>query len=158
MLAREYKPFCGGSIISPSLVVTAAHCTYDRSISAVMHPTALHVLVGEHDIEDNIPADRFEVSTINNHPDFHPSTLAYDVSILTLTSYIPFPSKASPVCLPAPLSGAYSEYPDYTGQVATVTGWGETSTGGTPVLQEVDVTVVSNEDCSDAYEQIQGYY
>ena len=38
-------------------------------------------------------------------------------------------------------------------QVATVTGWGSTAYGGSPssTLQEVNVTVISNDECSSAY-------
>ena len=46
-------------------------------------------------MEDNIAADRFDVSSIENHPDFLYSTLAYDVSILTLATRITFSSTAS---------------------------------------------------------------
>ena len=84
-----------------------------------MYPSALQVLVGEHDVEDSIAADRFD----GNHPAFLYSTLAYDVFILTLTTRITFSPAASPVCLPAtPDVGSW--YPDYTGVTATVTGWG----------------------------------
>ena len=123
-----------------------------------MYPTTLQIIVGEHDVEDNIAADRFDVSSIENHPDFLYSTLAYDVSILTLATRITFSSTASPVCLPAfPDVGFF--YPDYTGVTATVTGWGDTSTGGggSSYLQEVEVTVTSNEECGTAYPQIDGY-
>ena len=122
-----------------------------------MYPSALQVLVGEHDVEDSIAADRFDVSSIGNHPAFLYSTLAYDVSILTLTTTITFSASASPVCLPAAPDGFF--YPDYTGVTATVTGWGDTSTGGggSSYLQEVEVTVTSNEECGNAYPQIDGY-
>ena len=69
-----------------------------------------------------------------------------DYSLLTLSSPVNFNSKVSPACLPG---GSQ----DYTGQVATVTGWGSLSSGGgsPSVLQEVDVTVLSNSDCDKAY-------
>ena len=71
----------------------------------------------------------------------------FDFSILTLTTRITFSSTAAPICLPGSTQSLY------TGQVATVTGWGATSSDGipSPVLQEVDVTVVSNEKCKDYY-------
>ena len=106
---------------------------------------------------DNIAADIFGVSNIENHPAFLYSALAYDISILTLTTRITFSSTTSPVCLPA--APDYSWYPDYTGVTATVTGWGDTSTGGggSSYLQEAEVTVTSNEECRNAYQQIYGY-
>ena len=38
-------PYCGGTIIGPSTILTAAHCLYD-----VPHPDNVTVLVAEHDI------------------------------------------------------------------------------------------------------------
>ena len=93
-----------------------------------------------------------QVSSIRNHKKFDYLSLEYDISILTLASVLTFSSKVSPVCLPA-----FSQrFQDYAGQVATVTGWGTTASGGSPsnTLQEVQVTVISNEDCTDAYDQI----
>ena len=58
------------------------------------------------------------------------------------------------MCLPSLPSDSW--YPDYAGQVATVTGWGNTASAGAAsnTLQEVNVTVISNQDCSEAYDQI----
>ena len=74
-------------------------------------------------------------------------SLDYDFSILTLATIITFSSTVAPVCLPGSTQSLY------TGQVATVTGWGATSSDGisSPTLQKVDVTVVSNEKCKDYY-------
>ena len=93
-----------------------------------------------------------QVSGIRNHYLFDYSSLNYDISILTLAYVLTFSSTVSPVCLPSISQG----YPDYAGQLATVTGWGNTASAGgaSNTLQEVQVTVISNQNCSDKYDQI----
>ena len=102
----------------------------------------MKVLVGEHDT-----ADRREVAAISHHPKYNRSRGHYDFSILTLIDSILFSSTIAAVCLPASTQSLY------TGQVATVTGWGLTSSGGSPAstLQEAEVEVISNQECSDHY-------
>ena len=142
----EKSPWCGGSILTSLHILTAAHCTYDSSINDVKAPGSIQVLVGEHDTSDSI-ADIQTVFKITNHPKFNHDNADYDFSILTLTFPITFSSKAAPICLPASVASLY------TGQVATVTGWGDTGADGNPAstLQEVDVLVESNDKCNDYY-------
>ena len=104
------------------------------------------MLIGEHDTSDTEVEIR-DVSTIRNHPKFNNENADFDYSILTLTFPLTFSSTIAAVCLPASTQSLY------TGQVATVTGWGLTSSGGSPAstLQEAEVTVLSNEKCSDYY-------
>ena len=142
----QKSPWCGGSILTSLHIPTAAHCTYDSSINEVKAPASIHVLVGEHDTSDSID-DIHIVFKIINHPKFNHDNADYDFSIMTLTSPITFSYKAAPICLPASVASLY------IGQVATVTGWGDTGADGSPAstLQEVDVLVESNDKCNDYY-------
>ena len=103
--------------------------------------------MGEHDTSDSI-ADLQDVSKIRNHPRYNFDTTDYDFSILFLTFPLTFSYTIAPICLPASTQSLY------TGQVATVTGWGLTSSDGSSsasTLQEAEVEVISNQACSDHY-------
>ena len=90
--------------------------------------------------------DRRDVSTIINHPRFNENA-DYDYAVMTITTPITFSPTVAPICLPASVDT------QYTYQMAKVLGWGHTSYDGepSPTLQEVDVMVMSNEQCSDQY-------
>ena len=136
----EMTPWCGGSIVSSQHVLTAAHCTHGHTASTIQ------VLVGEHDTSDT-EADRHSVSSIAPHPRYNHSTADFDFSVLTLGAPLNLSSAAAPVCLPASPGSLFTD------QLATVAGWGDTSSGGpqSSTLQEVNVTIVSNDDCQTAY-------
>merc|ERR1719412_1871450 len=132
-------PFCGGTLISSTHVLTAAHCTAGESARK------LRVLLGEHNIAD-AEFNRVDVAEIIDDPNYDSSSTNSDFAILRLASPVTFSSAISPACLPAGAS-------QYAGEVATVTGWGTLSSGGNQptVLQEVDVTITTNAVCKNAY-------
>jgi len=136
-------PWCGGSILDSTHILTAAHCTAGSSTSSI------RVLLGEHNTLDN-DYTIVNIAAINDHPDYNSITLANDFSILTLASPITFTTTMRPVCLPAVTAE------QYVGATATITGWGTLSSGGSlsSTLQEVDVNVLSNSQCSNSYSGI----
>merc|ERR1712001_167054 len=136
------SPWCGGTLISSTHVLTAAHCTQSDASS-------IRVILGEHNIADS-DFNRVDVAEIINHPNYNPQTTDNDYAILRLANPVTFTNEVSPACLPADLSNTFA------GVLATVTGWGTLSSGGSQptVLQEVDVTVTTNTECNNAYGSI----
>ena len=140
---------CGGALISADHVLTAARCVEGQS------PSSVEVLLGQHSVSfkwsDSVT--RLDVSSITLDPLYNISNGQNDLAILTLAQQATFSSKVAPICLPWSCGG-HSD--DYTGQVATVTGWGLTYYNSTDaerpdVLQEVEINVTSNEECQKAF-------
>ena len=106
----------------------------------------VQVLLGEHDTSDNV-ADRHNISAITPHPRYNETTADFDFAVITLAAPVNFSAAVAPICLPG------AEASLYTGETATITGWGHTSSGGapSPLLLETNVTVISNENCTSSY-------
>ena len=76
-------PFCGGTIITPYHILTAAHCTDGQTSLAVQ------VIAGEHDtLTTADKATRHSIAHVLDHPQYTSQGTNYDFSILTLTTPI----------------------------------------------------------------------
>jgi len=140
-LVNGGTPFCGGTLISDTHVLTAAHCTGTGTA------TSISVLLGEHNIADD-KSERVDVAEIIIHPNYNSETRHdNDFAILRLANPVTFNNKKRPACLPTDQSNTYAEV------MATVTGWGAlcTDCSGPNVLHEVDVPVKTNDECNNAY-------
>ena len=130
--------------------MTAAHCTYDWSTAKEgvdeNDPNAFDVLVGEHDTSvENDGAKVIKVAKFYQHGDYNHTTVNMDFTILELAEELTFNTSVRPACLPQDADN------DYAGGEAVVSGWGTLAHGGEAPkhLQELKVTVTSNDDCGE---------
>jgi secreted trypsin-like serine protease len=134
---------CGGSLIDPDSVLTAAHCIVDVNARGV------NLAVGRTVLSQNQGQIRF-ATTAKIHPRYNPkSSNAYDAAVLKLNRAV---TGIKPI-KPATASQDALETP---GRLLTVAGWGTTSEGGnTSVrMREVSVPVVSDSTARQAYSRL----
>ncbi|XP_020288984.1 trypsin II-P29-like isoform X2 [Pseudomyrmex gracilis] len=135
--------FCGGSIISTNLVLTAAHCMYSRG--AVIQPWSIIVVGGVIKLEENVSTKQEKgVDSIRIHPDFDITTLYNDVAILRLSGAFKFTPELRSASLPS-----NSPVPK---TVCQVSGWGYLDSNIPIVsndLMYVDLPVLSTKQCRE---------
>lgn len=148
---------CSGSLIDPTHVLTAAHCTYDLNAQAPFPLSAYTVLVGQIDrTATNCAACRKRVTAVAVDPSWTGAGLdtirPYDVAVLTLDSPV-----AASVAQPIALVGSGATGLDAPGESAIGAGWGITTTGGSAsaILLEASFTVLDDASCTpDAATQL----
>ena len=113
------------------------------------------VVVVEHDQSNNSDGTRHEISNYTIHPKFRERPPKgphdYDFSMLHLIEPVALGNLVVPACLPdLRFSGN-----KLVGKKLTVSGWGATKPNSSEtsyLLQGVDVSVISQDDCTKAYE------
>ncbi|WP_128379992.1 S1 family peptidase [Streptomyces cavernae] len=130
--------FCGGTLVSPTKVVTAAHCMVGETTSSVR-------VVGGRTYRNGTNGTVSRVSRIWIHPSYTDATNGDDVAVLTLSTSMPY-TTASYVT--SSQTGVYA-----AGTTARILGWGTTSAGGSSSnqLRTATVPIVSNSSCASSY-------
>ncbi|WP_416978162.1 S1 family peptidase [Streptomyces sp. T028] len=137
--------FCGGVVVSPTTVVTAAHCTAEDVLGAPPNRARdLKVITGRTDLYSD-QGREIAVREIWVNPAYDSGTNAGDFAVLTLAEPLP---EASAIGMAGPGDVAYRP-----GTEAVITGWGDTTGFGAYPrrLRAAHVHVLADALCERAY-------
>merc|ERR1712029_860226 len=137
---------CGGSLIAPGVILTAAHCV-DKFRQ---NPTELKIRCGEWDTQQETepyPHQDRAVENLAIHPEFDGRNLQNDFAVIFVTEDFVLDQHLDTACLPAA-----DEV--FDGETCFATGWGKDQFGAVGqyqvVLKEIDLPVVGHDQCQDS--------
>ena len=137
--------FCGGAVVGPTTVLTAAHCMTEETLGAPPSKARdLKVIAGRTDLYSD-EGREVAVREIWVNPAYDSAGNAGDFAVITLAEPLP---TASVIGMAAAGDTAYQP-----GTEAVVYGWGDTTGFGTypHILRAARVHVLADELCERAY-------
>ncbi|XP_077136700.1 granzyme A-like [Ranitomeya variabilis] len=141
-MALMQPKFCGGALITPKWILTAAHCYVDASS---------FVILGAHRLTHTHGQQKIKIKQGIKYPEYEKDDRFNDIQLLELEK--PAMLNQFVALLPLPKSKENIT----TGKICSVAGWGITNLkkkSSSDVLLEVKLAIVDNEICEKQYKKI----
>ena len=140
---------CGGSLIAPGVVLTAAHCVKKFQDES----TKLKIRCGDWDAQNQTeprPHQDRHVQALDIHAEFNPRNLTNNWAVLCTSQNFDLQAHIDTICLPHPNEA-------FEGESCFATGWGKDQFGAASeyqvILKEVELPIVPQEQCEVALEK-----